>query len=313
MEEKIQRKAGPQIKEKQISGLLKIEIMQIKDIIKKVKQIEIRTKKKSEATLLGQYHSAFKGQGMTFSEVRPYQFGDEIRRIDWNKTARFREPFVKVMEEERELTLMLLVDISASMDYGTKTQLKREFVAEIAASLGFSAAGNNDKVGLILFADKVYKVIPPQKGRKHILAIISNILTADYVPSESKIDGALQYMMNIFKKKSLVFMFSDFEDDYDLKVLRVAARKHQLLGMRIYDEKDSEIPDIGYALFQDSETGKQVWANTSSARWRYEFAEKQKQKVRSVTEDFENSAASFMNINTGEDYSKFLYQYFRKR
>ena len=287
--------------------------MQIKDIIKKVKQIEIRTKKKSEATLMGQYHSAFKGQGMAFSEVRPYQFGDEIRRIDWNKTARFREPFVKVMEEERELTLMLLVDISASMDYGTKTQLKREFVAEIAASLGFSAAGNNDKVGLILFADKVYKVIPPQKGRKHILAIISNILTADYVPAESKIDGALQYMMNIFKKKSLVFMFSDFEDDYDLKVLRVAARKHQLLGMRIYDEKDSEIPDIGYALFQDSETGKQVWANTSSARWRYEFAEKQKQKVRSVTEDFENSAASFMNINTGEDYSKFLYQYFRKR
>ena len=313
MEEKIQRKAGPQIKEKQISGLLKIEIMQIKDIIKKVKQIEIRTKKKSEATLMGQYHSAFKGQGMTFSEVRPYQFGDEIRRIDWNKTARFREPFVKVMEEERELTLMLLVDISASMDYGTKTQLKREFVAEIAASLGFSAAGNNDKVGLILFADKVYKVIPPQKGRKHILAIISNILTADYVPAESKIDGALQYMMNIFKKKSLVFMFSDFEDDYNLKVLRVAARKHQLLGMRIYDDKDSEIPDIGYALFQDSETGKQVWANTSSARWRYEFAEKQKQKVRSVTEDFENSAASFMNINTGEDYSKFLYQYFRKR
>ena len=287
--------------------------MQIKDIIKKVKQIEIRTKKKSEATLMGQYHSAFKGQGMTFSEVRPYQFGDEIRRIDWNKTARFREPFVKVMEEERELTLMLMVDISASMDYGTKTQLKREFVAEIAASLGFSAAGNNDKVGLILFADKVYKVIPPQKGRKHILAIISNILTADYVSAESKIDGALQYMMNIFKKKSLVFMFSDFEDDYDLKVLRVAARKHQLLGMRIYDEKDSEIPDIGYALFQDSETGKQVWANTSSARWRYEFAEKQKQKVRSVTEDFENSAASFMNINTGEDYSKFLYQYFRKR
>ena len=287
--------------------------MQLKDIIKKVKQIEIRTRKKTEAPLMGQYHSAFKGQGMTFSEVRPYQFGDEIRRIDWNKTARFREPFVKEMEEERELTLMLLVDISASMDYGTKTQLKREFVAEIAASLGFSAAGNNDKVGLILFADKVYKVIPPQKGRKHILAIISNILTADYVPAESKIDGALQYMMNIFKKKSLVFMFSDFEDDYDLKVLRVAARKHQLLGMRIYDEKDSEIPDIGYALFQDSETGKQVWANTSSARWRYEFAEKQKQKVRSVTEDFENSAASFMNINTGEDYSKFLYQYFRKR
>lgn len=287
--------------------------MQIKDIIKKVKQIEIRTKKKSEATLMGQYHSAFKGQGMTFSEVRPYQFGDEIRRIDWNKTARFREPFVKVMEEERELTMMLLVDISASMDYGTKTQLKREFVAEIAASLGFSAAGNNDKVGLILFADKVYKVIPPQKGRKHILAIISNILTADYVAAPSKIDVALEYMMGIFKKKSMVFMFSDFQDDFEQKILRVASQKHQVLGMRIFDEKDNEIPDVGYTLFVDSETGKQVWANTSNARWRYEFAEKQKLRIKSLEEDFENSSATFMNINTGDDYSKFLYQYFRKR
>jgi uncharacterized protein (DUF58 family) len=287
--------------------------VEIKDIIKKVKQIEIRTKKKSEATLMGQYHSAFKGQGMTFSEVRPYQFGDEIRRIDWNKTARFREPFVKVMEEERELTMMLLVDISASMDYGTKTQLKREFVAEIAASLGFSAAGNNDKVGLILFADKVYKVIPPKKGRKHILAIISTILSADYVPAESQIDKALEYLMNIFKKRSMLFMFSDFEDEYDVKMLRVASRKHQLLGMRIFDDKDIQIPDVGYALFQDAETGKQIWANTSSARWRYEFAEKQKQKVKNLEEDFENSSATLMNINTGEDYSKFLYQYFRKR
>lgn len=287
--------------------------MQIKDIIKKVKQIEIRTKKKSEATLMGQYHSAFKGQGMTFSEVRPYQFGDEIRRIDWNKTARFREPFVKVMEEERELTMMLLVDISASMDYGTKTQLKREFVAEIAASLGFSAAGNNDKVGLILFADKVYKVIPPQKGRKHILAIISNILTIDYVATHSKIDAALEYMMGIFKKKSMVFLFSDFQDDFEQKILRVASRKHQVLGMRIFDEKDNEIPDVGYTLFVDSETGKQVWANTSNARWRYNFAEKQKLRIKNLEEDFENSSATFMNINTGDDYSKFLYQYFRKR
>jgi len=287
--------------------------VEIKDIIKKVKQIEIRTKKKSEATLMGQYHSAFKGQGMTFSEVRPYQFGDEIRRIDWNKTARFREPFVKVMEEERELTMMLLVDISASMDYGTRTQLKREFVAEIAASVGFSAAGNNDKVGLILFADKVYKVIPPQKGRKHILAIISTILTADYVPGVAKIDAALEYMMSVFKKKSMVFMFSDFQDEYSLKILRVASRKHSLLGMRIFDDKDSDIPDVGYSLFEDAETGKQIWANTANARWRYEYAEKQKQKLKSVEEDFESSAAGFMSINTDEDYSKFLYKYFRKR
>lgn len=287
--------------------------MEIKDIIKKVKQIEIRTKKKSEATLMGQYHSAFKGQGMTFSEVRPYQFGDEIRRIDWNKTARFREPFVKVMEEERELTMMLLVDISASMDYGTQTQLKREFVAEIAASLGFSAAGNNDKVGLILYADKVYKVIPPQKGRKHILAIISTLLSADYVPAAAKLESALEYMMTIFKKRSLIFLFSDFEDAYDLKMLRVAARKHQLLGLRVFDSKDVEIPDVGYALFKNAETGQQVWAKTSSARWRYEFAEKQKQKLNQLTEDFESSSAALLNINTGDDYAKSLYQYFRKR
>lgn len=287
--------------------------MQIKDIVKKVKQIEIRTRRKTEATLMGQYHSAFKGQGMTFSEVRPYQFGDEIRRIDWNKTARFREPFVKVMEEERELTMMILVDISASMDYGTKTQLKREYVAEIAASLGFSAAGNNDKVGLILFADKVYKVIPPQKGRKHVLSMISHILTAEYVPGVSKIDKALEYMMGIFKRKSLVFLLSDFEDDYDSKILRVASKKHQLLGMRIYDEKDNEIPDVGYTLLYDAETGNQVWANTSSARWRYTFAEAQKQKERNLEEDFANSSAAFLNINTGEDYSKLLYNYFQKK
>lgn len=287
--------------------------MEIKDIVKKVKQIEIRTRKKTETSLMGQYHSAFKGQGMTFSEVRPYQFGDEIRRIDWNKTARFREPFVKVMEEERELTMMLVVDISASMDYGTQNMMKREYVAEVAASLGFSAAGNNDKVGLILYADKVYKVIPPQKGRKHILSIISQILTADYVPSVSNIDAALGYMMSVFKRKSLVFMFSDFEDSYDVKMLRVASKKHQLLGMRIYDEKDNQIPDVGYAMFEDVETGKQIWVNTSSARWRYTFAEAQKQKIKALEEDFSSSSASFMNLKTGEDYSRPLYNYFQKK
>ena len=287
--------------------------MQIKDIVKKVKQIEIRTRKKTEASLMGQYHSAFKGQGMTFSEVRPYQFGDEIRRIDWNKTARFREPFVKVMEEERELTMMILVDISASMNYGTKTQLKREYVAEIVASLGFSAAGNNDKVGMILYADKVYKVIPPQKGRKHILSMISMVLTADYVPAVSQIDKAMEYLMGIFKRKSLVFILSDFEDPYDKKIMQVAARKHQMLAMRIYDEKDNEIPDVGYMLMNDSETGEQIWVNTSSARWRYTFAEAQKQKIRTLEQEFSGSSASFLNIGTQDDYAKLLYQYFQKR
>ena len=287
--------------------------MQIKDIVKKVKQIEIRTRKRTENTLMGQYHSAFKGQGMTFSEVRPYQFGDDIRRIDWNKTARFKEPYVKVMEEERELTMMLLVDISASMNYGTKIQLKRELVAEISASLGFSAAGNNDKVGLILFADKVYKVIPPQKGRKHILAIISTILTADYVEAEANINTALEYMMHVFKKKSLAFLFSDFADDFDDKLLKIASKKHQLLGLRVFDEKDNEIPDVGYAFFRDVETGKQIWVNTSSKRWRYNYAETQKQKLRHLKDAFEKSSASFVEVNPEIDYTKILYSYFQKK
>ena len=287
--------------------------MEVKDIVKKVKQIEIRTRRRTESTLMGQYHSAFKGQGMTFSEVRPYQSGDEIRRMDWNKTARFREPFVKVMEEERELTMMILVDISASMNYGTKNELKKDFVAEIAASLGFSAAGNNDKVGLILFADKVYKVIPPKKGKKHILAILSAILSAEYIPAVSKIDVALEYLMNIFKKKALVFLLSDFQDEYSEKIVKIAAKKNQLLGLRIFDEKDEEIPDVGFAHFTDSETGKKIWANTSNARWRYEFAEKQKQKIKNVKENFENSSAHFLNINTAQDYSKILYQYFKRK
>ena len=287
--------------------------MHVKDSVKKVKQIEIRTRKKTESSLMGQYHSAFKGQGMTFSEVRQYQFGDEIRRIDWNKTARFQEPFVKVMEEERELTMMIMVDISNSMNYGTKNQLKREYVAEIAASLGFSAAGNNDKVGLVLYADKVYKVIPPQKGRKHVLSIISSILMTDYVPSESKLDGALHYMMGVFKRKSLVFVLSDFEDDYDSKMLAVASKKHQLLGIRVFDEKDNEIPDVGYALLKDAETGKEIYVNTSNARWRYTFAEAQKQKLKKIIEDFADASAGFMNMNTGDDYSKMLYQYFQKK
>ena len=287
--------------------------MEVKDIVKKVKQIEIRTRRRTESTLMGQYHSAFKGQGMTFSEVRQYQEGDEIRRMDWNKTARFREPFVKVMEEERELTMMILVDISASMNYGTRNELKKDFVAEIAASLGFSAAGNNDKVGLILFADKVYKVIPPKKGRKHILAILSSILSEDYVPAVSKIDVALEYLMNIFKKKALVFLLSDFEDEYSEKLVKIAAKKNQLLGLRIFDEKDEEIPDVGFANFADSETGKKIWVNTSNARWRYEFAEKQKQKIKNIKENFESSSAHFLNINTSQDYSKILYQYFQRK
>lgn len=287
--------------------------MDINSLIKKVKLIEVRSKKKSESRLIGQYHSIFKGQGITFSEARKYQFGDDIRRIDWNKTAHFREPFIKLMEEERELTMILLVDISSSMNYGSKHQKKQELVAEICASLGFSAVRNNDKVGLILFADKIYKIIPPQKGKKHVLSIISQILSSNNIPSKTNIDKVLEYTINIFKKKSLIFIFSDFNDNFLDKNLRITAKKHQLLGIRISDEKDNEIPEIGFAEFQDIETGKKIYVNTSNARFRYQFNEMKKQYIKQIQNLFIKSSANFININSEKDYAKELYQYFRKR
>ena len=287
--------------------------MDINSLIKKVKLIEVRSKKKSESRLIGQYHSIFKGQGITFSEARKYQFGDDIRRIDWNKTAHFREPFINLMEEERELTMILLVDISSSMNYGSKHQKKQELVAEICASLGFSAVRNNDKVGLILFADKIYKIIPPQKGKKHVLSIISQILSSNNIPSKTNIDKVLEYTINIFKKKSLIFIFSDFNDNFLDKNLRITAKKHQLLGIRISDEKDNEIPEIGFAEFQDIETGKKIYVNTSNARFRYQFNEMKKQYIKQIQNLFIKSSANFININSEKDYAKELYQYFRKR
>ena len=287
--------------------------MDINSLIKRVKLIEVRSKKKSESRLIGQYHSVFKGQGITFSEARKYQFGDDIRRIDWNKTAHFREPFVKLMEEERELTMILLVDISSSMNYGSKHQKKRELVSEICASLGFSAVKNSDKVGLILFADKIYKIIPPQKGKKHVLSIISQILSSNNIPSKTNIDKVLEYTINIFKKKSLIFIFSDFNDNFLDKNLRITAKKHQLLGIRISDEKDNEIPEIGFAEFQDIETGKKIYVNTSNARFRYQFNEMKKQYIKQIQNLFIKSSANFININSEKDYAKELYQYFRKR
>lgn len=286
--------------------------MELKDIIKKIKQIEIRSRRRLGVNLLGQYESKFKGQGMTFSEVRAYQFGDEIRRIDWNKTARFQEPFVKIMEEERELSVMLLVDISASMDYGTRTALKKDFVAEICASIGLSAVANNDRVGLILFADKIYKVVPPQKGRKHILSILSHILSADFVPTEIDFDGALEYLMNIFKKKSYVVIFSDFDCSYNEKNIKMTSKKYELLGIQITDEKDEEIPNIGYTLFVNAETGEEVWLNTSNARKRYEFKEYHRQKMRQLKQDFENVSANFLHLKIGDDYTREIQQIFRK-
>ncbi|VDH02721.1 DUF58 domain-containing protein [Bergeyella zoohelcum] len=287
--------------------------MQVKDIVRKVKQIEVRTRKKTDASLMGQYHSAFKGQGMTFAEVRQYQFGDDIRRIDWNKTARFQSPFVKIMEEERELTMMFLIDISASMNYGTHSQLKKEFVAEICASIGFSAVGNNDKVGMILFADKVYKVIPPQKGKKHILSMISQILSTEYIPSQSNTDKALEYVMSVFKKKSFLFLFSDFNDPIQNKILKIATKKHELLGIRVTEEKDWKIPKVGYAEFLDVESGEKVWVNTSSDYFQNYWKQKREERKKNIDFQFEQASASLLDISLDEDYAKKLRQYFNRK
>lgn len=216
------------------------------------------------------------------------------------------------MEEERELSVMLLVDISASMDYGTRTALKKDFVAEICASIGLSAVANNDRVGLILFADKIYKVVPPQKGRKHILSILSHILSADFVPTEIDFDGALEYLMNVFKKKSYVVIFSDFDCSYNEKNIKMASKKYELLGIQITDEKDEEIPNIGYTLFVNAETGEEVWLNTNNARKRYEFKEYHRQKMRQLKQDFENVSANFLHLKIGDDYTREIQQVFRK-
>lgn len=278
--------------------------MHIKDLIKKVKRIEFRPRKKANSVSVGQYQSVFKGQGMSFSEVRKYQLGDDIRRIDWNKTARFQDTFVKVMEEEKELTIILLIDISASMNYATKHQLKNEYIAEICASLGFSTLKNDDKIGAILFADKVYKIIPPKKGKKHLLAMLSQILSTDFIPTQSNIGKALEYTMSIFRKKTMLFLFSDFNDKVNEKTLKIASKKHYITGIRISDEKDNEIPNIGYAELQDIETGEKIWVKTSDSNFRFHFFEGQKQKVKTTQQLFEKSSARFHVLNTNDDYIK---------
>ena len=287
--------------------------MQLKDIIKKVKQIEIRTRKKTEATLMGQYHSAFKGQGMTFSEVRPYQFGDEIRRIDWNKTARFREPFVKVMEEERELTMMLMVDISGSESFGSKNQFKKDIVTEIAATMAFSATQNNDKIGLILFSDEIELYIPPKKGRSHVLRIIRELI--EFQPKSHKTDiaQALKFLSGTQKKKAIVFVISDFmAEDYE-HTLKIAAKKHDITGIRVYDIREEKIPDLGMVSMLDAETGQIQLVNTGSKSVRMNYEKQYHNKVNYFKETFSKSGSGVVNTRVDESYVTKLLGYFKSR
>lgn len=284
-----------------------------KEILKKVRKIEIKTKRLSNHIFSGEYHSSFKGRGMTFSEVRQYQYGDDVRNIDWNVSARYNEPFVKVFEEERELTMMLMVDISGSEYFGTKNQFKRETLTEIAATLAFSAIQNNDKVGLLLFTDTIELFIPPKKGRSHVLRIIRELIEFKGESTQTDIAMALKYLANVLKKKAIVFVLSDFiADDYS-KTLKIAAKKHDLTGIRVYDEREESIPNIGLVPMLDAESGKTVWINTQDKKVRTNYAKYYHNKVDFYQNQFKRSGAGTINICTEGNYVKKLLAYFKHR
>ncbi len=287
--------------------------MDTNEILKKVRKIEIKTKGLSKHIFSGEYHSAFKGKGMSFSEVREYQYGDDVRNIDWNVTARTGDPFVKVFEEERELTLMLLVDISKSTLFGTRTQMKSELITELSAVLAFSATQNNDKVGAILFSSEVEKYIPPKKGKGHILRIIREIIYHEAKHPDTNIKAALEYLNNIQKKKSIAFLLSDFMDTGYEDAVSISARKHDLIGMHITDTAEKELINVGLLKTIDAETGKPVFIDTSSRAFRNKYRKWYDSNFNYFNTHFKKSGADLVSIKTGEDYVKLLLHFFKSR
>lgn len=288
--------------------------METSDLLKRVRQIEIKTRGLSNNIFAGQYHSAFKGKGMSFSEVREYQYGDDVRDIDWNVTARYNKPFVKVFEEERELTVMLLIDVSNSLDFGTVKQLKKDMVTEIAATLAFSAIQNNDKIGVIFFSDRIEKFIPPKKGRKHILYIIRELL--DFKPESKRTDikMAVEYLTNVIKKRCTTFMISDFIDENDFRnALTIANRKRDIVAIQIYDRRMAELPDVGLMKVRDAETGHEQWIDTSSRALRRAHNDWWIQRQGVLNETFTKSNVDSVSIRTDQDYVKSLLNLFAKR
>ncbi|MCG0155710.1 DUF58 domain-containing protein [Phocaeicola vulgatus] len=288
--------------------------METSDLLKRVRQIEIKTRGLSNNIFAGQYHSAFKGKGMSFSEVREYQYGDDVRDIDWNVTARYNKPFVKVFEEERELTVMLLIDVSNSLDFGTVKQLKKDMVTEIAATLAFSAIQNNDKIGVIFFSDRIEKFIPPKKGRKHILYIIRELL--DFKPESKRTDikMAVEYLTNVIKKRCTTFMISDFIDENDFRnALTIANRKHDIVAIQVYDRRMAELPDVGLMKVRDAETGHEQWIDTSSRALRRAHNDWWIQRQGVLNETFTKSNVDSVSIHTDQDYVKSLLNLFAKR
>lgn len=287
--------------------------MDTKELLKKVRKIEIKTRRLSDHIFGGEYHSTFKGRGMTFSEVRQYQFGDDVRSIDWNVTARYSEPYVKVFEEERELTMMLMVDVSGSELFGTDQQFKNEIVTEIAATLAFSATQNNDKIGLILFSDAIELFIPPKKGRSHVLRIIRELIEFKPKSKKTNLAEALKFLRNVMKKKAIVFVLSDFmADDYE-QTMKIAAKKHDVTGIRIYDKREEEIPNLGMVQMQDEETGELMLVNTSSKKVRLNYGKFYQEKVNYYKESFSRSGAGTIDCRVDESYVKKLLGYFKRR
>lgn len=284
------------------------------ELLKKVRKIEIKTRGLSNNIFAGEYHTAFKGRGMQFAEVREYMPGDDVRSIDWNVTARYSKPFIKVFEEEREMTLMLLVDVSGSDDFGTAEQTKREYLTEVAATIAFSAATNNDKIGVIFFSDKIEKYIPPQKGKKHILYIIRELLSFQPTSRKTNIDFALKYFTNMVKKRCSAFLISDFIDDSNYSdSLLIASKKHDVAALQIFDPREKELPDAGLIKMKDAETNEDMWVDTSSASTRRVYEQYVKERDELLAQSFAKSGVDYISIATTDDYVKSLMKLFKKR
>ena len=287
--------------------------MDTKEILKKVRKIEIKTRRLSDNIFSGEYHSSFKGRGMTFSEVRQYQYGDDVRAIDWNVTARYNEPYIKVFEEERELTMMLLVDVSGSEFFGTTQQFKRDTITEIAATLAFSAIQNNDKVGLLLFSNEMELFIPPKKGKSHVLRIIRELIEFQPKSTKTSINRALKFLSSVMKKKAIVFVLSDFMDDHYDHTLKIVGRKHDVTGIRVFDKHDVTIPNLGMVPMLDAETGETILVNTASKTVRNNYQSHYLNLVDYYEKSFSRCGAGTISTRIDESYVKKLLGYFKRK
>ncbi len=287
--------------------------METTELLKKVRTIEIKTRGLSKNIFAGEYHSAFKGRGMAFSEVREYQYGDDIRNIDWNVTARFSHPYVKVFEEERELTVMLLVDVSGSSVFGTRNMLKKNMITEISAVLAFSAIQNSDKIGVLFFSDKVEKFIPPKKGRKHILHIIRELINFTPESNQTNLTEPLRYLTNAIKKRCTAFLLSDFISEDFEDALKIASNKHDLVALKIYDKGETKLPPVGLLRLKDAESGQEMWVDTMSGKVRREYEQWWNKQDAKVRETFKHSGVDNVAISTDEDYVKPIIKLFKKR